>query len=324
ETLRPVVDLLPVVLRDVPISTDVGGGREAWPLALTADGVAGPLLRLDDDPAASQLRWKEFPGFFASFPTGGVKPAASVHATFSDPRTIGSTGAPPAVAVQFFGAGRVLYLGSSETWRLRQLGDRLYDRLWIQWVRYLGEGRLLRGAGRGSFVLDGDRFPFGAPLNLAVRLLDEEYRPSTDAEVELTVVDPTGASHVAALKPMVGRPGSFAAPFLPPTVGEYRLQLLVPGGSEVLERTIQVTAPDLEFADVRRQIARLERLATGTKGLVVGPDEVDRLPALFADRGERQTLPGVPMALWDRAWVMIAAAALLSVEWAVRKAWNLA
>jgi len=79
------------------------------------------------------------PGIYWSHPISKVKPAAKVLAEHSNPlRRTAKNAAEPLVAVQPVGAGRVLYVGSDETWRWRYVQDGYYHRrFWANAVRYL-------------------------------------------------------------------------------------------------------------------------------------------------------------------------------------------
>ena len=320
ETLDEVRALYPVVPREA-LTSDLDRGGEAgpWPIALTNEGRASDLIRLEEDAERSARRWSEFTGFFSAYPVGSVKPGATVLAEFTDPRARLGASAPALFVTQYFGAGRVLYLGSGEFWRLRALGEDLYDRFWVRVVRQIGQGRLLRGTSRGTLALDAERLPLGQPIRVRARLLDDAYRPLLAESVNLSMVDPSGRITEPTLDADVAKPGEFAAIIRAPLAGEYRLQLLVPGTSDVLERRVQVVAPDLEFDDPRMNRALLERLANQTGGVFVPIDQVDAIPPLLEDRSESTVFSTAPTPLWDRAWVMLAIILLLCAERSIRK-----
>lgn len=320
ETLSEIAQLYPVRLKEV-FSTDLEGRspREPWPIKLTAEGMATDFLRLGETPDLTRSVWERFPGFFWCYPVTGVKPGANVLATYSDPRALVSGQPPPAIASQFFGAGRVVYLGSGEMWRLRRVGDKHHDQFWVKLVRHLGQGRLLRGAGRGSIIVDADDFPTGAPVRVEARILDEAFRPLAAGSAAMKVTGPGGKASELKLLAETGRPGRFSGTFTPRQGGEYQLELPVPRTTEVARRQITATVPELEFNDPRADRAALESLARATGGSVRTLDDIAAIPALLDDRSETIVLSSPPVSLWDRWWVMVLAAALLSAEWIIRK-----
>lgn len=77
-------------------------------------------------------------GFYSYQPVKKVKPTASVVATFSDPDARMSDGKEhPYLVKMTHGQGKVVYLGSGETWRLRLFKEAYHDRFWLQLGRYV-------------------------------------------------------------------------------------------------------------------------------------------------------------------------------------------
>jgi len=140
QEMAKLLELYPVVL-DSQRSIDDEEFQQPWPVEFTREGLEAGFLQLTENAATSAAAWKEFPGIYRCFPTDGFKAAATVYARFTDPRSA-TRDQPILLASQFFGAGRILYLGSAELWRLRSLEEDYYDRLWIKMLREVGQGRL--------------------------------------------------------------------------------------------------------------------------------------------------------------------------------------
>lgn len=320
ETLEVVRQLIPVALKEVFTSElEPGAQTQPWPIALTPEGTRADFLRLADDPAESERLWKEFAGFYWSYPISGVKPGAGVLADFSDPRAATRGLAPPIFATQFFGAGRVLYVGSAELWRLRRLGVERYERLAIRLAREFAQGRLQGGTGRLALLLDGDHYSLPATIPIQARVLDTDYRPLLANSLPLKVTEPSGTEREIALEPCSGQPGRYQAVLVATEPGEVRLRLAHPGRDEAVERRISVMVPDLEFADPRADHELLRRTAGQTKGLFVPVGELARIPPRIEDRTEIAIISGTPESLWDRGWVMLAVVGLLGTEWFLRR-----
>jgi hypothetical protein len=66
-----------------------------------------------------------------------VKPGATVVATFANPKakTAGDKERPFLVTMRR-GKGRVVYLGSGETWRLRQCREAYHETFWRRLLAY--------------------------------------------------------------------------------------------------------------------------------------------------------------------------------------------
>ena len=61
---------------------------------------------------------------------------------------------PPYFVEQFYGSGRVFYMGSGEMWRLRRLDPAYFDQFYTKLIRHVSQGRLLRGSSRGVLCRD--------------------------------------------------------------------------------------------------------------------------------------------------------------------------
>jgi RNA polymerase sigma factor (sigma-70 family) len=152
--LKPILDVLPVHLADFRLSPERDISRP-WPLAFPN---AEKFLKLDEDGKEPLAGWSEFffgkqrddwqktddrplRGFYTAYPVKSVKPAATVHATFRDPQARIAAGGDktqdlPYLVAMPYGKGRTVYLGSGETWRLRQFHEGWHERFWNQLARY--------------------------------------------------------------------------------------------------------------------------------------------------------------------------------------------
>jgi RNA polymerase sigma factor (sigma-70 family) len=154
QRFRPILNILPVRLED----SRVLGERDTsmpWPLAFP---VAENFLKVDEAGKEPLSGWSEFffgkerddwqktedrplRGFYTAYPVKGIKPAATILATFRDPQAripaVGDKRKDLAYLVAMrYGKGRTVYLGSGETWRLRQFRDSFHERFWTQLSRY--------------------------------------------------------------------------------------------------------------------------------------------------------------------------------------------
>ncbi|MCE9552446.1 MAG: hypothetical protein K8T91_03590 [Planctomycetes bacterium] len=99
------------------------------PIDLTREGIEADFLRLADNPVDSQRVWtSQFDGVYATLPVRGAKTGAAVFARHVDPQAEAAGVDPVFLVEQFFGAGRVFYVGSGELWRLRQVDEGHFGR----------------------------------------------------------------------------------------------------------------------------------------------------------------------------------------------------
>jgi len=324
EQFEDILKLYPVLL-EAQRTIDDDDRAQPWPVAFTREGLEAGFLQLTDNPVTSAAAWKEFAGVYRCFPTTGVKAGATVYARFSDPR---SPDAPVLLASQFYGAGRIIYLGSPEMYRLRALDDAFYDRFWIKLLREVGQGRLLRGTNRGILLMEKTQYPLGSTVPVRARLLDPQFKDYQAEQVGLEVFDPHGKplAPPVALLGDASRPGQFAGAFIATIPGTYRLELPIPDTDERLTGMVSVRLPNLEFEHPEQNEALLRRLARlETGGAYLTLDQAAReLPQLLPDRTVERVQYDQPHALWDRQWVMYVLVGLLGVEWLTRKLLKLA
>ncbi|MGQ0633126.1 MAG: VWA domain-containing protein [Planctomycetaceae bacterium] len=323
--LGRLLELFPVVL-DRQRLIDDEELQQPWPIELSRDGLAAGFLQLSDDPAASAGAWRDFPGIFRCFPTDGAKAGATVYARFGDPR--GGDDRAILLASQFYGAGRVLYLGSAEMWRLRSIDENYYDRLWIRLLREAGQGRLLRGTNRGIMLLERSQYSLGATIQVRTRVLDPQFKDYVADKLPLEVFDPKGR---ALTPPPVlladkTRPGQYAGSFVALAPGTYKMELAIPESADRLKASVSVRLPNLEFDHPEQHEALLRAIARPeTGGVYLRLDEAaEQLPALLPDRSTQRIEYSVPRPLWDRQWIIFLLAGLLSLEWLTRKLLKLA
>jgi hypothetical protein len=148
EQLEPIRDLCPVVFADVRAETINRDTNDPWPLHFAERKEAPTFLKLNPRGRGRAAGWKEFfgkddkapggveRGFYDVYPVVSVKPTGSVVATFGDPRAKLKDGTEmPYLVAADVGKGRVIYLGSGETWRLRQHRTAFFDRFWTEMIR---------------------------------------------------------------------------------------------------------------------------------------------------------------------------------------------
>ena len=311
------------------------GSAEAWPIDFTREGLDAEFLWLDDTGPASQAAWAGFPGVFGYYSVRGPKPGATVYAYYSDPQAGSGDERPVYFAGQFYGSGRVFYLGSGEVYRLRRVDEAHFEQFYTKLIRHVSQGRLLRGTNRGVLLVERDRYLLGATVLVRAQLNNAQLEPLTADSVPLEVVLPDGAIETHTLLPVPGSEGTFAGQLAVYQEGSYRLELTVPDSvDERIARRIQVRVPDLESEDPRRNDALLSALASQTGGqyflgleAALGDGAGSPLAAALPDR--RKTLPvsGGIDEEWDRqwsVWMLGLICGLLCLEWLIRRLAKLA
>ena len=324
--LKPLLDLLPVTLdpeADLLLNQIGHYQLSPSPFEIPQAAYANPVLRLADDPVSTKLAWQGIGDVYWHYPVLREKPVATVLMRHGHPRMKNAFGGHVLAAVQFVGAGRTGYLGFDSTWRWRRFGPELYDRFWVQFVRYLSEGKLLGGSKRATLLVENEHPALGEAVTVTARLLDSRFEPLQRDEVaaQVSVEDQRVDFPLTARR---DRPGWFEGRFVPDRVGSYRIRLALPGaaageGAEV-EREILVSRPNLEILHPQMNRAALTTIAEQSQGGRYWEiDEADGLPAVIPDLHEEIPGRSRPTTLWDNWKVLTLLVSLLSVEWAVRK-----
>jgi hypothetical protein len=307
------------------------GSKDPWPIELTREGLDAEFLWLGDTATASQQAWTGFKGVYGYFSVRGLKPGAALYATITDPRAA-SEGSPIYMAGQFFGSGRVFYLGSGEMWRLRQMDETYFEQFYTKLIRHVTQGRLLRGSNRGVLLVERDRYLLGNTVVVRAQLNNAQLEPLEAPSVKLEVIGPGGELKSMDLAAIAGQAGTFGGQFNVYQEGAYRLELPLPDAADQrLSRRIQVKVPDLERERPARNDALLSELAETSEGeYFIGIDHalgrdgkpglVERLP----DRRKTITLTATPVSLWDNKWMMWSLCGLLCLEWLIRRLSKLA
>jgi hypothetical protein len=336
----PLADLLPFAL-----NTE-GDRVDAW---------EGPVV-LDPGPAAARygiLRMGEHPNepwpSVLSSPDVGwsmlhyaqridpsrVKPTAEVLA-LARPVRGSFADAMPLLLTMRYGAGRVAYVGTDETWRYRYArGETLPERFWIPLIRLLARESLSRSGHPAILTVAPNLAEEGQPVQISIRLIDQallEQRADT-LTVTAKPLRPDSAGTRAIELTLLpterndeGLGGSlYTVTWVPPEAGEYVVEstgaMLV--GMDLVAH-VEITAPGDELRTPQADHALLDELALETNGKRLARDDLEQLSELLPNRELR--LVGTPEieTLWDKwpTWVVIML--LTTLEWAGRRLIKLA
>ncbi len=324
-------DLLPVVLASNTLDiTERIGERtpQAWPVQLTSYGAEHPLMRLGETEKDTEGYWSVLPGVYWSHSVAKIKPGARVLAMNSNPmRVTDRNEREPLIAVQTVGkGGRVVYVGSDETWRWRSLADSyFYERFWGNMVRYLAT-LMARNV---VITTGGDHFSVGERINVEAEVYDEknDYQPLVAETYTVDMVDIHNPDKVlpVILKKMEGKPGQFQGTITAVHQGRFRLTAL----RDDPKNDEKVASKEIEIAPLEAELARTEADASALKTLATKPEnflqisDVDQLAGLIPP-GRLTAVNDVNQELWDKPLSVILIVLLLGIEWVLRKKHNMA
>ncbi len=343
--LTAIKSLYPVTFYSrASITLGRGAYESAEPTALSFSdaGRSARFLWLEESAVESEAAWDRFDGVYGYQPIRDVKPGAKIYARFGSPEAAINGKLPPFMVGQFYGAGRVFYLGSGEIWRLRALDTRYFEQFYTRLIRYVSEGRLSRDSNRGLLLLDKDRCSLGETVSIRASLTDAQHQPVKAEQISASIVLPDGARRPIELRHLKdgARDGVFVGQFAPAAEGDYQIELILPDTErlEVLTRDLRVRLPDVEVEHPQRNDALLNELARTTEGkYFVGMEaatrvgrETDGIASICASiipQDQETYLPGTPDLAFERrlmGWLLVVICGALCLEWLLRRLYRLA
>jgi hypothetical protein len=293
------------------------GAAGARPV-LTAAGRAFPMLRLHREERDNESLWQRMPAIHWFYPAARAKPGGEVLLD----ACVGPEAASPLVVRQRYGAGQVLFVGTDETWRWRQLpGGEYHRRLWSQIVTQTGLGHVMGGERRVN--LDGDprEAPLGVEVAVLARVRGTDNEPLVADRMLALAEHESGRVERVPLPAQTGQKGVYSAGWTPREMGRYRLCL------ETLESEgecpISVVAPRIEFEDPALREDLLKRLAAATGGEYLPLDRFADLPRRLADLKPLVRIQRQERSLWNAPGLLILLTLAFGLEWWLRKRWDL-
>lgn len=324
--------VLPVQFGDVAaleVASLLAGSQKPWPLAVVDANSAHPAIRFFAEESKSQTRLETLPGIFWSFPCEKPKPTAQVLLEHSDPALRGLEGPRPLLVAGRLGAGHTLYMGFQGTWRWRKAGSEaeFFDKFWIQVVRYLVEGRALEGKRHGDLTTERERCVLGERVAVTANLLDSSYQPLNIPKLQVEVVTGGEVQENLTLMPVPGQLGKYSGLLVAKKPGVFLLRTngadLAGLGVDSLEVPLTVEVPSQETGQVWLNEPLLQEVASLSGGQYFRWNEVNRIPAVVADKTETFEVRSRPFPLWDSSFMLFGIVGLLGIEWALRKRFEL-
>ncbi len=324
----------------LPVEPFQGTLFESYTVSLTDEGRLHSALAIEDGAKLSELAWQNI---YDHKPLGGVsnycKPKSTARTLiqaipYGTPVSVDhpqdQAEQPAFLCWHQVGAGKVVYLSTPQTWKLRFLrGDRRHHRFWGQMLRWITATNLGSGFDLVRLSTDQTRYGVNQPVEVTVWLKDQTGRPLADQEVQVVarVLDETVASVPLVADDEIA--GRYSAAIKGLTAGAFEIlvegavvdQLLASQTEQTNVRAlVSIEASDsLEMMDTRCDRALLEQIAKTTGGRVVPPTAVAEVLQLASLSPEvHENVERIPLwNRWANLWIILGC---LFVEWIVRKA----
>jgi hypothetical protein len=295
DRLKPILQLLPVTLRDIRLEEANRDTDRAWPLDFSGATPDMEFLKLaeetgDKGPPPFLADWKDFfgplqadgsvnRGFYNFYPVENAKAGAQVVARFADPRAKLKDGSYMPYIVLSNPADpdhRVVWIGWGEMWRLRQKNEAYLERFWTKLTRYAGalnQGKVVKRI-TPNF---GRVFTVGQPIVMEARIDDKGgVRLNENAKPKVMITPPLlgpkmteqqklELENLQKEKWMSYKPksdGWFQVKFKPPVEGDYTMEVTVNETGDKIAHKFTVKPSNPELDNVRPDFARMVEMAS--------------------------------------------------------------
>jgi hypothetical protein len=317
----PLEPLLPLSLDTVQVPDPDRVVTEQFRPRLTPLGRASPMMQLADDPAANEKLWQTGLAplrWYASVPD--LRPGVRVLA--EHPTARNDAGRPlPIMALQFVGAGKVVFHATDEThrWRFR-VGDVYFARYWIQTIRYLCRSRLLSGNRTAELTTDREQYRRGDVVQLRVRFLDDRLAPAQDDGVTVVVQREGGERRSISLRRHASDRGVFEGSTAQLPDGQYRAWVASPTlEGQPPSRQFAIVAPPGELARTQMDALELREAAKISVGKFYRFQDAGKLLSDLP-RGRQVRIESLPpRPIWNAPLLAGLFIALIGAEWLLRK-----
>ncbi len=320
----PLEKLVPVRIDPGTAAGTPASLSESFPPRFTPHGRQSRLFRFDADRAANDRLLENLPGPYWFARTRGPRPGAEV--LIEHPASQAEADPAPLLVIGRYGAGKVLFQGIDETWRWRRrTGEWLHDAYWVQLVRELMPSRDLAQDRRLTLTADPPVSAAARPLELRVRVTDARLLESLGAQLDLMVRDTEDRPTARLMAQRLGADSPlYECTWTPSRPGRFTVQVEgvpPPAGQKPASAPVRIEDDSIETRRLEADPDALARLAERTGGRLVPPDRLAEAISTIEQRDLR-TPDDVRVPLWRTKLAWIVLAALLTVEWILRKAWG--
>jgi len=349
----PLADVLPVYLNGSWTATALQEDLKAgFHPTIAPEGSKSILSQLGLDDEANSELWAAMEPWYWHSEQTQAKLSANVLWSIGDASaehraaTVASDALAAArqralLCTMSVGLGRVMYLASDSTWRLRQVsGHDLHERFWGQVIRWVVGSDLPAGGKLVRFGTNKPRYADGEAIQVTARVLKDDLTPLVRQHFKVLARSggEGGIIHDAQMEDSPDAPGYYRAvlPNLPSGQIELSLQgdqidRLMATDTAPANRTLDVQVladANLEMQNINADHQAMEQLAQAGGGIALDAPYfdvlADHIPNLRHDQTTIQQIglftdPNDP---WTRKahWAfLLLFVSLITTEWILRK-----
>ena len=286
-------------------------------LQLTDKGARESALNLAVDETQNRRFWNELPAPHSLVAVEALPGAETLVEVHVDGRQ------RPMMVTRAFGAGRVLYLASDETWRWRyKVADIWHQRIWNQLAKYVMPRPFSVSDEFVSLDTGSVRYDFGASVDVRARLLGLDGKPAINATADALVWKDGRIVSTVSLNADADVPGIYRGRIAALPEGEYEVSLRAAGYSDAaLKARSQFVVLPPESGEMTQTAANeslLKQMATDTGGAFLREEEMSSLSELLKPLSSGRVVESETL-ISQSYWWFSAIILLLTIEWVLRK-----
>jgi hypothetical protein len=287
-------------------------------LELTPAGRANLMMKLSDRDDENVALWKAMPPIYWAARVARPKPAAEVLVVDPDPARESRFGKMPVIALQQYGLGQVMYVGTDNLWRWRKnVGDLYHTIIWGQIAQRVSLQHLLGVSKRTQLTTDRQNYLSGECVTIYARLYGAGYEAIQEPAVKghYGLKNGQGQRPEVTLRAIPEQAGLYRGEFIAPAAGAY--QFWVEHDVNTL-LDFNVTEPKFELGETAMNEPLLRDLAAVTGGAFFREEDLHKLPDTIALKTERVRSP-LEVELWSSPLYFLLMLLVVTVEWVLRK-----
>ena len=319
----PIERMLPVEFEAGTITAAAAGTEtmadKPFRLQLTSAGKSSTMMKLAEKDEENLKFWKDLPPIYWDARVTRAKPGAEVLLVDPDPVKESRFGKMPVMALQQYGLGQVLYVGTDNTWRWRKnSGDSYHTAFWGQICQRMAVQRLLGASKRTQLSSERKNYVTGERVNVYARLYSVGFDPVTEPFVKGFYglrSGTIGEQSELQLRPVPDQPGMYRGEFIAPAPGLYNLH--VEQDSE-MQLDFSVTEPRFELGETAMNEALLREMATLSGGAFFREEDLFKLPEMVMKQADRVRSP-LEVELWSSPLYFLLLLSVVTAEWILRK-----
>ncbi len=309
----------------LPIASAGSSAEELLVIArLSGAGLHHPITRIVDDEFENQQYWQNLPPIYLSLTRTTLHPGSEVVLEMDLQQTLLRSSfvqPPPLVVARKLGQQKSIAFLGYGIWRWDLLmwgigrSNETFNKLLsnsIRWLITREDTRPVRIFPTQTIFREGQAVTFNAEIYY------EDYRPRDGVEVKVTIQG-SERSFDFSLNGIGNGKYEGSLPAL--SAGDYSYRGAAIFNNRELgtdQGKFSVEPYSLEFLQTRRNDQLLQQLAMKTGGKFLTETDYDELPELLKFPVQK-TLQSREIQLWNRLIWLIAAVALLGLEWLLRK-----